>query len=208
MSSSGPPPPDLRFTLGQVMVAVAVAALLCTATMGTGGTIGPRGVEALRSLSILAGFALGLLTIVVTVYSLSETFFGVSCPNCVAPALARVAMQSFGYRYYRCTTCGSRCKRRPWMTWEDASEPEDDAFYQLKTDAGPPGLVPGRDDETSWQGSTGALLRSQRSRKPPPVSSREDATDPRTGLEPETDPDPDQAGSSGSTKTRETGAPG
>jgi predicted RNA-binding Zn-ribbon protein involved in translation (DUF1610 family) len=179
----------LRFTLGQVMIAVGVAACFCALLMRPGTTLGPQGTQVLRELSVLAGMTLAALVILLTAHSLVETVFGVTCPNCLQTTLARVAMHSFGYRYYRCKTCGWRCKRRPWTTWEDVFDPEDDAYFQPKDIGGPPGLVPRRqEDETFWKGTTGALLRSQRSRKGPP----DDGPDPG----PKASSGPDQAGSS------------
>jgi hypothetical protein len=170
MESPSSSPPGLRFNLGQVMIAVGIAALLCAVTMRTGTTPGPRGVEVLQNLSILAGLSLGVLVILLTAHSLIESVFGVTCPNCFHGTLARVAMHSFGYRYYCCKTCGWRFNRRPWATWEDVFEPEDGVYYRSKDVGGPPGLVPGRDeDEAFWKGTTGALLRSQRRRKPAPA---------------------------------------
>jgi predicted RNA-binding Zn-ribbon protein involved in translation (DUF1610 family) len=199
MSSPAPDPPRVRFTLGQVMIAVAVTAMLCSMTMQRGGTFGPSGVLVLRSFAALVGYALATIAILVTVRSLVETALGVSCPNCNELNLARVAMSSFGYRYYRCSSCGWRCKRRPLTTWEDACGPEDDEHYRRKAIGGPPGLVPRRDeDDAYWKGTTGALLQNQRGRK----SVLSDPTSARPG------PEPDQTGSSGTEKTRETGAPG
>jgi predicted RNA-binding Zn-ribbon protein involved in translation (DUF1610 family) len=187
-SSSSPPPPGIRFTLSRVMIAVAVAALLCAVTMRTGSILGPQGAQSLRSLTTLAAFAVGGLVILLTGHSLVESLFGVACPNCFQATLGRVAMHSFGYRYYRCKTCGWRCKRRPWTTWEDVYEPEDDVYYRPKDVGGPPGLVPGRDeDEAYWEGTTAALLLSQRGRKPAPVDPRDPQAKPAPG--------PDQAGS-------------
>ena len=189
MSSPTSPPPQFRVSLGTVMIAVAVAAFLCALVMRPGTTLGPQGTLVLRELSVLAGMTLGALVILLTAHALVESVFGVTCPNCLQTTLARVAMYSFGYRYYRCKTCGWRCKRRPWTTWEDVGDPEDDSYYQPKDIGGPPGLVPRREeDEAFWDGTTGALLRNQRSRK----------TSPGAGAAPgaEADTDSNQAGSS------------
>jgi predicted RNA-binding Zn-ribbon protein involved in translation (DUF1610 family) len=190
MSLPSSPPPRLRFSLSQVMLAVVVAALLCAVTMRAGTTLGPQGLQVLQNLSVLSGLALGALVVLLIVHSLVENLFGVTCPNCFQATLVRVALHSFGYRYYRCKTCGWRCKRRPWTTWEDVFDPEDDVFYLAKDVGGPPGLVPGHDDEDEafWTGTTGALLRNQRGRKSGPGDPADPQNDPAPG--------PDQAGSS------------
>jgi hypothetical protein len=56
---------------------------------------------------------------------------GVQCPACQRWALARVAVISFGPRFYECVHCGRRCKQfsaeEPWL---DASSKEDDEIYR------------------------------------------------------------------------------
>jgi hypothetical protein len=56
---------------------------------------------------------------------------GVRCPRCSETALLRVAVESFGHRFYRCEWCGQRCKRSsidsPWL---DASGKADADLYK------------------------------------------------------------------------------
>ena len=57
--------------------------------------------------------------------------WGVRCPTCREWSLVRVASISFGDRFYRCASCGQRCKRTdhdsPWL---DASGQIDDDMYK------------------------------------------------------------------------------
>jgi hypothetical protein len=56
---------------------------------------------------------------------------GVQCPTCREWGLVRVALISFGYRFYRCDSCGQRCKRHDYESpWIDASGIADDDMYK------------------------------------------------------------------------------
>jgi len=56
---------------------------------------------------------------------------GVQCPTCREWALVRVASISFGDRFYRCESCGQRCKRNDHESpWLDANASEDDDMYK------------------------------------------------------------------------------
>jgi hypothetical protein len=106
MSLPSPAPPRLRFTLGQVMIGVAVSAVLCSMTMQRGGTIGPYGVLVLRSFLALVGYALATIAIWSRSAPWSRPRWASPAPNCNESNLARVALSSFGYRYYRCAAAG------------------------------------------------------------------------------------------------------
>ena len=79
------------------------------------------------------GFITALIVLPVGFYRgvVEPLFRGVQCPTCREWSLARVAALSFGYRFYRCDSCGQRCKRidreSPWI---DASAIQDDDMYK------------------------------------------------------------------------------
>jgi hypothetical protein len=54
---------------------------------------------------------------------------GVACPKCSKPALERVAVRSFGPRYFRCGACGSRVKRVSFGRWEEVIDPAEAAIF-------------------------------------------------------------------------------
>ncbi len=140
-----------RFTIGEVMVGIAVFASLLAV---------PR--LAVSPDRIVMVCLIGLLTLIVLLNMLVEMVFGKPCPLCSRWTLRRLARHR---RYYRCSACGGRFKRFGLGPWLEASGPEDAARYRKRTQAG------------TWQGfvapknlgasTSGRLLQSKRTRDLP-----------------------------------------
>jgi len=140
-----------RFTIGQVMLVIAVFAGLLAV---------PRLADSPDRIVMVC--VVGLLTALLVLNLLVEMVFGKPCPACSCWTLRRLARHS---RYYRCSTCGGRFKWFGLGPWLDASGPEDAARYRQRTEAG------------TWQGfvapkelgatTSGRLLQSKRTRDLP-----------------------------------------
>lgn len=137
-----------RFTIGQVMVGIAVLASLLAV---------PRLVSSPDRTVMVC--LVGLLTTLVLLNILFEMAFGMPCPSCNRWTLRRLARHRC---YYRCSACRGRFKRFGFGPWLDASGPEDASRFRKPTDAG------------IWKGFTipenlagtasGELLQNKRSR--------------------------------------------
>jgi hypothetical protein len=140
-----------RFTIGQVMIGIAVFASLLAV---------PR--LAVSPDRIVMVCLVGLLTVLLLLNMLVEMVFGKPCPSCSRWTLRRLARHR---RYYRCSACGGRFKWFGLGPWLDASGPEDAARYRKRTEAG------------TWKGfaapkdlgatTSGRLLQSKRTRDLP-----------------------------------------
>jgi hypothetical protein len=146
-----------RFTIGQVMVGIAVLASLLAV---------PRLV--LSPDRIVMVCLVGLLTALVVLNVLAEMVFGMPCPSCSRWTLHRLARHPC---YYRCSSCRGRFKRYGFGPWLDASGPEDAARFRKPTDAG------------TWKGfaapkdlagtTSGELLEKKRTLDLPEVVKRQ-----------------------------------
>jgi|GEM_PF-1253416 len=140
-----------RFTIGEVMVGIAVFASLLAV---------PR--LAVSPDRIVMVCLVGLLTLLVLLNMLVEMVFGKPCPSCSRWTLRMLARHR---RYYRCSACGGRFKRFGLGPWLDASGPEDAARYRKRTEAGTwKGFVAPTDLGAS---TSGRLLQNKRSRDLP-----------------------------------------
>ena len=140
-----------RFTIGEVMVGIAVIASLLAV---------PR--LAVSPDRIVMVCVVGLLTVLVLLNLLVAMLFGKPCPACSRWTLRRLARHP---RHYQCSACGGRYKRFGLGPWLDASGPEDAARYRRRTDAGTwKGFVAPTDLGAS---TSGRLLESKRSRDLP-----------------------------------------
>jgi hypothetical protein len=80
-----------------------------------------------------AGFLTASIQMPISFYKgvLIPLIRGIQCPSCGEWALVRVACISFGPRFYKCESCGQRCKRSdreaPWL---DSSGKDDDDMYK------------------------------------------------------------------------------
>jgi len=140
-----------RFTIGQVMLGIAVFASLLAV---------PR--LAVSPERIVMVCLVGLLTLIVLLNMLVEMVFGKPCPACSRWTLRRLARHC---RYYRCSACGGRFKWFGLGPWRDASGPEDEVKYRKWTEAGTwKGFVAPDDLGAS---TSGRLLQSKRTRDLP-----------------------------------------
>lgn len=137
-----------RYTIGQVMIAIAVLAGLLAA---------PRLV--VSPDRVVMACVVGLLTVLFALHVGVETVVGRVCPACGKWALRRLLRHR---HYHRCAACRGRFKRFRLGPWLDASGPEDAARYLKPGGAG------------TWLGfarpkvlsrtASGALLQSKRTR--------------------------------------------
>ena len=110
-----------RFTIGQVMIVIAVfASLLAIPQLGD-------------SERIVAECLAGLLTVLFLLNVLVGMVVGKPCPACSRWSLRRLARHP---RYFYCSACGGRFKWFGLGPWQDASGLEDAARYRKRTDAG------------------------------------------------------------------------
>jgi hypothetical protein len=141
-------PGSARFTIGQVMVGIAVLASLLAV---------PRLV--LSPDRIVMVCLVGLLTVLFTMHVLVEMAVGSPCPACGRWTLRRLVRHRF---YFRCSACRGRFKRFGFGPWLDASGPGDDARFQRPTEAG---IWKSFTIPKDLSGSTsGTLLQNKRAR--------------------------------------------
>jgi len=137
-----------RFTIGQVMLLIAVFAGLLAV---------PR--LAVSPERIVMVCVVGLLTVLVLLNTLVEMVFGKQCPSCSRWTLRRLARHP---RYYHCSACWGRFKRFGLGPWLDASGSEDAARYRKRSELGNwKGFAAPRDLGAT---TSGRLLQSKRAR--------------------------------------------
>jgi hypothetical protein len=107
-----------------------------------------------------------LLAIWVSAHLILHGFTSIRCPACGAWGLERVAIRSFGFRYFRCRTCETRCKRSLIGLWYDASGKSDVAMFARMHSPDPWGDGPITDPEAGKATTQGILLRSKQLRNP------------------------------------------
>lgn len=88
------------------------------------------------------------------------------CPACGGRKLRRYSVSPFGFRYFRCKSCGAKCKRRALGAWYDASGRRDAAIYDPGTPSDPWGNEPVAPESDATPGTHGVLLRNKRHRQP------------------------------------------
>jgi hypothetical protein len=80
--------------------------------------------------------------------------------------MARIAVVSFGPRFYRCTSCGARRKRRTFGQWEAAKGPADNQHYDPRKSGSSWVFEPELDDgESHGFKAIDSLVRNQRHRR-------------------------------------------
>lgn len=141
-------PGSSRYTIGQVMIGIAVLASLLAV---------PRLVMSPDLVVMVC--VVGLLTVLVVIHIVVEMVVGRPCPACGQWTLRRLLRHR---AYYRCTACRGRFKRFGFGPWLDASGPEDAQRFRKRSEAG------------TWKSFTlpqdlsastsGALLQNKRSR--------------------------------------------
>jgi hypothetical protein len=159
-----PDRPGSQLTIGKTMAIVA-------------------GVGVVMAIVLTPGFApiLGVVVLPSTILGvgaylsgrwLIERFYGHRCPGCGVRSLERRALISFGERFFLCSTCGVRCRRKllgfyGMFLWKDASSPEYDVLYQKPLDEDPWNAPPGLEDEDFIYSKTHLnLVRNKRNRHP------------------------------------------
>jgi hypothetical protein len=170
--------PSVRFNLNQIMIAVAISAVICAQIIHRPGPARPGPSRAIEGTLLLVAGAIGALELFLLVRFVLELAFGVRCPKCSRGTLVCVTVLSFGDRYFRCPECGGRSKRNFWTVWREVKGPVDDSYYLPPVESGPPLLTP-ETDADYWQGTTGSLLQHQREhRAPRPGPPREPSGPP------------------------------
>ena len=102
------------FTIGQFMALVAALAVTW-ALFTTPGS-------ARFVFWVLMPLTLLIVGPIVVIRHILENSVGIACPYCgAAGSMERRAISSFGARFYRCNTCGVRCRCGAFGAWEDAS---------------------------------------------------------------------------------------
>jgi hypothetical protein len=158
--------PRHQYTIANVMIIVAVVALVLAIAM-TPGFAPILGIVVIPSTFAGVGIYLGWCRLI-------ELFYGHRCPNCHVRSLERRALMSFGERFFLCTSCGVRCRRsllglNGLFFWKDASGPEYDPIYQKSREDDPWDAPPGLEDEDEaglFSKTHMNLVRNKRRRTP------------------------------------------
>lgn len=151
--------------------------LLLTALIFVAVGVGQRPDWALYvAVLMLVAVPVGLSYAVLNGEGLTAIFRGPSCPACAARALARVAVVSFGPRYYRCTVCGAHWKR--WfltVDLEEAKESRDHERLSRRSKENPWMFDTSDDEGQIGLGSKtiDELVASQRRRAPEETEAKE-----------------------------------
>ncbi len=151
--------PHIRFTIGQGMGLIAAFALTWAVLAAPG--------SARFVVTTLLPVAVLTIAPLVIAHHIVDNSIGLACPHCGRPTMGRRAVASFGPRYFRCESCGLRCKRRTFGAWEDASGPEDDAKFRKRPDEDPWTAPPGMEDEDLIYSKTHVNLVSNKRRRRP-----------------------------------------
>jgi hypothetical protein len=149
-----------RYTLGQMLAAIILVGVVAAYLTNP---------EASSSIRILLGLAaVVLLTTLWGSAAPLNQILARRCPSCGGWTMGRVAIHSFGDRFYRCGKCGIRARRVAYA-WEDASAPEFDKYYARKRPENPWTAPPGMEDEDLVYSKTHVnLLLSKKRRNPNP----------------------------------------
>jgi hypothetical protein len=144
--------PGFRFTFGHFVVGAIASALTYIAIRL------PSFFFAALAISMVPATVWGIAQIAIASIS------GRQCPACGAWGLRRYAVSPFGFRYFRCEECGTRCKRGMMGGWFDASGRSDRAVYRAKDQKDPWGDGPVASLDETASGTHAVLLRSKRGR--------------------------------------------
>jgi hypothetical protein len=142
-----------QFTIAQFMVVVAALAVLLAIPLD----------PLVRAIVIVLGSV--VIFPMLAYFRLFDLIMGARCDRCYQGILRRVAVYSFGYRFYRCEACGARYKRGVLGFWHDASAQRDDGAYRRAIEFDPwssgPELL--QSDE-AFSGTHGTLLANKQRR--------------------------------------------
>jgi hypothetical protein len=95
---------------------------------GAGARLQPSWLYTSAFVTVSVGLGVALL-IAALQGVLTLLLNGVVCPQCFKRGLERVAVRSFGPRYFRCPSCGSRLKRNSFAVWESVTSPEEGTLF-------------------------------------------------------------------------------
>lgn len=171
-----PDPPKLQRLMGRTYswyteprFSIRGIVLLITA-IGAAAGVGSRpGAAIYVALLLLLALPMALCYAVMSGEGLGVFFRGASCPDCGERALARVAVVSFGPRFYRCTSCGARWKRHFLVAdLEQAKGPRDDQRFTNREKGNPWMFAVSEDEKQAGVGSKTIdhLVSNQRRRHP------------------------------------------
>jgi hypothetical protein len=154
-----------RFSLRGIMLMVLLCALIVCARTQPGF---------IRSFGLLALVSGPLVMVYVVLHADRALPFlgGPSCPVCGERKLGRVAVVSFGPRFYRCTACGARCKIA-FLSGHlrEVKSALDLSRFEPKAQLGPWDVEEWDDPDGPQDVKTiASLVRNQRRRQPPPSS--------------------------------------
>lgn len=138
-SRTGPPGPGLVTTIPSAASPWAgFQLLLCVAFLAACALAIHR--LGIVPFVLVAGFVSALIQLPLLAWraGIAPLVWGIRCPTCRDRSLARVACITFGDRFYRCRSCGQRCKRSGHdAPWRDASGKRDDDMYKPTPAFGP-----------------------------------------------------------------------
>jgi hypothetical protein len=160
MNAKGRRPRHLSFLIWMLLVTLGFYALEA-AVLGSNPnslTIGvPLALLGWLSLMLLIAFVQGIAI---------PSLAGIGCPICSQLTVERVAVQSFGPRYFRCKSCGGRLKRSLFGSWEQVTEATELALYEPAVRESPFDRdVWAEEDAGLGAKSIDWLVRNQRGRK-------------------------------------------
>jgi hypothetical protein len=150
---------EFRFTIAQFLVFIMVFGLLLTAVTNRHAVI--LIAQLLSAITLLA-------IVVAAIMGVSEGYLGRLCPSCGQGRMQRVALSTFGYRFFKCDHCRARWKRGWSGIWLPVESEADLARYARKTDEDPWTLPPGMAEEEKvvWSKTHTRLLRNKQLRNP------------------------------------------
>jgi hypothetical protein len=91
---------------------------------------------------------------------------GIGCPKCSEATLQRVSVQSFGARYFECSSCRGRFKRTSFGGWEVVNDREEAALFDPSAHDRSLEIERWSDEDTGVGAkSIDSLVRNQRRRK-------------------------------------------
>ncbi|HEV3166580.1 MAG TPA: hypothetical protein VGZ22_21325 [Isosphaeraceae bacterium] len=124
------------------------------------------GVDTLVAMKLI-GLFIGMLFVAnfVLYVLILPLVVGAECPGCGGKEFARIAVESFGPRYYRCQECGLRCKRSWLGHWQEVKATTEDTHYLPKRPKISLELDPWEEQDVSVGAKAiDSLVRSQRRR--------------------------------------------
>ena len=150
---------EYRFTIGQFLIFIVACSVVLVVVLDR------------RTLNIVAEMAvIGIMIGIIGLFAFGavEGYTGRTCPGCGEDRMRRVALSTFGLRYFRCNRCKARWKRGILNPWESTNSPEEAVLFARKVAEDPWTLPPGLsdEDEVVWSKTHTSLLRNKQRRNP------------------------------------------